>query len=97
MASNCHNDTGTPAASLCDTYGGTILPDGVTERLALFSEWTGTTPPDRLLNGEGEDRTFTDEFLVYCRINGLSLDWVWLGNEMSLVMRAHHAAKEGRA
>lgn len=69
-------------------------PEGVLDRLALFAEWTGTTPPQRLLNGEGEDRTFTDELLSYCDQNGLSLDWLWLADEKSLVMQAFHSAKE---
>ncbi|WP_017999959.1 hypothetical protein [Paracoccus sp. N5] len=69
-------------------------PEGVLDRLTLFAEWTGTTPPKRLLNGEGEDRTFTDELLVYCDQNGLSLDWLWLADEKSLVMQAFHAARE---
>ena len=35
------NDTGLSADAL--------------ERLALFAEWTGTTPPERLTEDEGDD------------------------------------------
>ncbi|MCV2446670.1 hypothetical protein [Paracoccus sp. DMF] len=77
----------------------TGLPDGVQERLATFAEWTGTTafPADKVLEKcEGED-TFSDEFLAYVQRVGMSLDWVYLGDAMPLVMRAYNAAQESRA
>ncbi|WP_243613406.1 hypothetical protein [Shimia aestuarii] len=63
------------------------------ERLALFAEWTNTTPPERIMDGEGENRTFSQDILVYAKENGLSLDWFWMGNEMGLVMQAHNQAR----
>ena len=53
----------------------TGLPAGALERLALFAEWTGTTPPARILDGEGEERTFSDDILAYADEQGMSLDW----------------------
>ena len=69
------------------------LPEGVQERLALFAEWTGTKPPEKLTEGEGMDRTFSDELLMFCEETGLSLDWLWLGDERPLVIAAFHAAQ----
>ncbi|WP_297754647.1 hypothetical protein [uncultured Shimia sp.] len=69
------------------------LPAGSMERLALFAEWTNTTPPERIMDGEGENRTFSQDILVYAKENGLSLDWFWMGNEMGLVMQAHYQAR----
>lgn len=57
----------------------TGLPLGVVERLASFARETGTAVPGSVLDGEGEDRAFSDEFLSYCATTGLSLDWVWFG------------------
>lgn len=64
-------------------------PEGAMKRLALFGDWTNTTPPARILD---EDRAFSDEILTYARRTGLSLDWFWLGDERGLVMQAHRAA-----
>lgn len=63
------------------------------ERLALFAEWTGTTPPERILDGEGTEATFSDALLAYAEAEGLSLDWLWLADDKGLVMAGHHAAK----
>ena len=60
------------------------------ERLNLFAEWTGTTPPEKVLDDGGAP---TDQFLAYCRDNGLSLDWLFLGDERPLVMEAHRRAR----
>lgn len=75
----------------------TGLPDGVAERMAQFVEWTGITPPTRLTEDQGDGRTFTTELLNFAGETGLSLDWLWLGTERSLVLGAFHAAQEGRA
>lgn len=75
----------------------TPYPAGTLDRLALFAEWTGTTPPETILEDQGDGWTFSTEFLAYCDTNGLSLDWVWLDDEKSLVLQAHNAALRGRA
>ena len=69
------------------------LSAGALERLALFAEWTKTEPPTKILDGEGENRTFAAELLIYADANGMSLDWFWLGNERGLVMQAFHQAR----
>ena len=66
----------------------------VRARLAQFAEWTNTTPPVRLLDGEGEDATFSDEFLAYCEETDLSLDWVWLGSAKSYALGAYNRTKQ---
>lgn len=48
-------------------------------RLAIFAAATRTTPPAKVMQGTGEDRTFSDELLTYCRETGLSLDWLMYG------------------
>jgi hypothetical protein len=68
----------------------TGLPEGAIDRLALFAEWTGTTPPACIVIGEGKDRTFSDDILIYADRQGMSLDWFWLGDERSLVMANHN-------
>jgi hypothetical protein len=65
------------------------LPSGAKERLALFAEWTGTTPPANITQGKGEDLTFHSDLLAYARRNGLNLDWFWLGDERGLVLAYH--------
>lgn len=76
---------------------GTGLPEGALERLALFAEWTGTMPPERITDGAGGDLTFSDDLLIYADRNGLSLDWFWMGSERGLVMQCHSAALKGGA
>lgn len=71
----------------------TGVPAGARERLSLFAEWTGTTPPAAILDGD----SFAADFLRYAATTGLSLDWVWLADERSLVMQAHNATRGGRA
>lgn len=75
------------------------LPCGTRDRLALFAEWTGAEqfPPSKILMRTDNCDTFSPEFLAYCLANGLSLDWVWLGDERSLVIGAFHAAQGGDA
>lgn len=73
----------------------TGVPGGALERLALFAEWTRTTPPERITEGKGEDLTFSRDLLTYARRYGLNLDWFWLGSERGLVMSYHHAAMKG--
>lgn len=72
-------------------------PASVMERFALFSEWTGAPlfPIEDMTEGPEDDRTFSTAFLHYCAAHGMSIDWVWLGDERSLVIGAFHAAKEG--
>ena len=70
----------------------TLYPHGTLDRLALFAEWTGTTPPETILEDQGDGWTFSTKFLRYAETTGLSLDWVWLGDEKSLVMQAHAVA-----
>ena len=64
------------------------------ERLARFAEWTPTTPPETIKDAEG---CLTDDFLAYCVENGLSLDWVLLGDAMPLVMESFHRARRASA
>ncbi|MDP5307584.1 hypothetical protein [Paracoccus spongiarum] len=73
----------------------TGLPQGVAERLALFSKWTGAAlfPADQMLEGPTGERTFSETFLTYAVENGLSLDWVYFGDERSLVLQAYAEAK----
>lgn len=74
----------------------TTLPQGAIDRLALFAEWTNTTPPASILVVQGDSVTFSDELLRYAYLNGLSLDWFWLGDERSLVMAQHETALSER-
>ena len=67
------------------------------DRMALFAEWTSTTPPENVLEDQGDGWTFSTEFLEFCALNGLSSDWVWLGDAKSLVLEAQNAALRGRA
>lgn len=55
------------------------LPADAQNRLAIFAAATRTTPPAKTMEGTGEDRTFADELLTYCRETGLSLDWLMYG------------------
>lgn len=63
------------------------------DRLTLFAQWTGTTPPEGILDGEGAEATFSDALLTYAEAEGLSLDWLWLADDRGLVMACHNAAK----
>lgn len=65
------------------------MPTGPKERLAKFAKWTGTTPPAKITEGEGEDLTFSAELLTYANRHGLNLDWFWLGDVRGLVMSFH--------
>ena len=84
------------SAAIKDDTG---LPDGVAERLATFAEWTNTTlfPADKVVVECDGGHTFSSEFLAYAQEVGMSLDWAYSGDAMGLVMRAHNAAREGRA
>ncbi|WP_253196093.1 hypothetical protein [Roseovarius sp. PS-C2] len=75
----------------------TCLPDGAMERLSLFAKWTDTTPPENVMEGTGDERTFSNEFLRFCQETGLSLDWFWMGDARSLVMQAFNAAQGNAA
>lgn len=72
----------------------TGLPGDALDRLALFAEWTGTTPPETILEDQGDGWTFSTKFLRYANATGLSLDWFWLGDERGLVMAYHRQAME---
>lgn len=62
------------------------------QRLYAFAAQTATTPPEHVLVDEyGDGGTFTGEFLQFCLVTGVSLDWVWLGEGSQTVSR------EGRA
>lgn len=74
----------------------TGLPSGAKERLALFAEWTGTTPPEFICEGKGKDISFTYDLLTYAACHGLNLDWFWLGDERGLVL-AYHRSQRGAA
>lgn len=52
-------------------------------RLKSFAAWTGTVAPQSMLDDDGAP---TDELLDYCRHENLSLDWLFLGDEKSLVL-----------
>ena len=60
--------------------------DHTAVRLAQFAEWTGTEAPESLLDGDGAP---TDELLDFCKSQGLSLDWLFLGDAKGLVMAQH--------
>lgn len=69
------------------------------ERLALFAKWTGAQqfPVKSTLEACEGGNTFSDAFLHYCNKNGMSLDWVWLGDERGVVIEAFRNAKGARA
>lgn len=69
MANHCHNAPGLPGQ----------IPAEAMQRLAIFAAATRTTAPAKTMEGTGEDRTFADELLTYCRETGLSLDWLMYG------------------
>ena len=69
MANHCHNAPGLPGQ----------IPAEAMQRLAIFAAATRTTAPAKTMEGTGEDRTFADELLIYCRETGLSLDWLMYG------------------
>ncbi|PTQ72731.1 hypothetical protein [Celeribacter persicus] len=71
-----------------------ILPQGALDRLSLFGEWTGTTPPENILEDHGDGPTFSNDLLSYAVENGMSLDWFWMGDERGLVICAHNEARE---
>ena len=75
------------------------LPLGARDRLALFAEWTGAPrfDPNEIVERTEDGDTFSTEFLTYCAVTGLSIDWVWLGDERSLVLGAFNAAQGGAA
>lgn len=84
----------TPARNAADR-----TPGGVRERFALFADWTGAPlfPFENMTEGPDSDRTFSTAFLRYCADYGMSIDWVWLGDERSLVLEAFYKAQEDRA
>ncbi len=57
------------------------------QRLAHFAETTRTKPPKSLLNERGAP---TAELLSYCRQEGLSLDWLFLG-DINCLLSAYRA------
>lgn len=63
----------------------------VRDRLQSFARWTGTCPPQELLD---KRHAPTSALLHYCRTEGLSLDWLFLGDVQSLVMERHRQSKE---
>jgi hypothetical protein len=56
------------------------------ERLAQFEEMTGVKAPDTILD---EDNAPTDEILIYAASNGLSLDWLFLGDPLPSILYLH--------
>ncbi len=76
---------------------GVGLPTGVKERLSQFAAWTGTKPPSRVTEDQGDGLTFSTELLDFANDTGLSLDWLWLGTPRSLILGAFRAAQGGRA
>lgn len=82
-------------AAMTKSAAARRLPHGVRDRLALFAEWTGAPlfPADQVVEECDGGDTFTASFLRYCSVNGASLDWLWLGDERSLVVGFHNNAK----
>ncbi len=72
---------------------GEVLPKDALERLALFAEWTDTTPPAKIMAADG---AFSADLLAYAVDTGLSLDWLTLGNEQGLVCQSYRIAREAR-
>ncbi|MAM63867.1 hypothetical protein [Maritimibacter sp. UBA3975] len=56
------------------------------ERLAQFEEMTQTKAPDTIWD---EDGAPTDEILIYAKSNGLSLDWLFLGDPLPSILYLH--------
>ena len=63
--------------------------EDASSRLASFAEWTGTNATSALLDEQGAP---TDELLSYCKAQGLSIDWLFLGGPKGLVMRQNRQA-----
>lgn len=57
----------------------TGLPSDALARLAQFATSAGTSLPEKITEGAGEDLTFAPDFLSYCNRTGLSLDWLIYG------------------
>jgi hypothetical protein len=55
-------------------------------RLAEFEKQTGVKAPDAVWDDDG---SFTDEILVFASANGLSLDWLFLGDPMPTILTLH--------
>lgn len=69
------------------------LPDGAADRLLQFAmeHQLDAFPPERVFVGAGDERTFSDEFLRYCRAAGMSLDWFYFGEGRPFVKRRGRA------
>lgn len=68
--------------------------EDASSRLAGFAEWTDTEAPASLLDDQGAPTT---ELLAYCKAQGLSLDWLFLGDAKGLVMAQHRQAREDQS
>ncbi|MBS9717033.1 hypothetical protein ACFFUT_08605 [Pseudohalocynthiibacter aestuariivivens] len=63
-------------------------------RLKEFAEWTGTKPPETLVDDDGAP---TNELLAYTRQQGLSLDWLFVGDVGCLVREVRRSRLENVA
>jgi hypothetical protein len=59
---------------------------GARRRLRDFCLIAGATPPKTMVDRHGAP---TDELLAFCRETGLSLDWLFLGDTLPLVLSLH--------
>lgn len=58
--------------------GGPGFGAEAAQRLTLFAQISGATPPT-LTEADGEEMVLSGEFLAYCRETGLRLDWLTFG------------------
>ncbi|MBL6427861.1 MAG: hypothetical protein HOY44_10080 [Maritimibacter sp.] len=56
------------------------------ERLTQFEKQAGVKAPENIWDDEGG---FTDEILAFAVANGLSLDWLFLGDPMPTILTLH--------
>lgn len=56
------------------------------ERLTQFEKAAGVKAPATIWDEEGN---FTDEILAFAAANGLSLDWLFLGDPMPTILTLH--------
>ena len=60
-------------------------------RLEQFTDLTGVQAPDTVWDSDG---AFTDEILAFASANGLSLDWLFLGDPMPTILTLHRIKTE---
>ncbi|NRA99318.1 MAG: hypothetical protein HRU32_05765 [Rhodobacteraceae bacterium] len=58
-------------------------------RAKHYAKTIGVAPPSKLMDAE---RAPTDELLTFCNENGMSLDWVFLGDVAPMVRASFRAS-----